>query len=276
MNPIDRARQHLGHKTELLARLRQLSAPEIIVRAAEDEVEKAKAKLTAAEAGTPDAGDPTGPVTFEPPPPPHDDAAVERPPSCAFLGHDAIVCDGSTTRVVGKKRSWPSPDLVIYATSGAHVLYKHVLFTSYHLFDSAKGRWLTAPKAGFPLSFMREVTEQAFVVDVGGEREWRAHEVADYPSHCLASGDGRFLWITDKECNGGIYDGRTGAYVASAEERTLLPLAFAFDGKRFRFFPDKRLMRVTGARAAAFDRTGKRLLVLKKKELLVIELTRLG
>jgi hypothetical protein len=269
MHPVERAESRLAYHQGHVRRLEELGAPDIIVRAARAALRHGKKRLADARAGIADPGQALEELGFEPPR--ALDEEVEPAHSCAFLGDAIVACDASLTRVLGTDQSWPSPGLVIVAARDGLVFYRHATMTSHHLFDVEAGEWLTAPKRGFPRTFMREEMERAHVVDVANRREWHAGEIADYPSHWCVSGDDRYLWINDKKGSAGIYDGENGDLVLVPDESQPLPLAFVHDGKRFHFFPHKKLLRAAGALAAAFDATGRRLAIIKRREVLLVE-----
>jgi hypothetical protein len=264
MDAVERARKRLQRREQMLARLEELNAPELILENQRQQLETAKAKLQSALAGVSDPGTPVAPLAFEPPPA-VDEVGLEVPPSCLYFGDQVLVCDARETHL-GEMR-WPSLNLILFASDGKRVFYRHGHFTSHHLFDVSERRWLSSPAGGLPRGLMREEHEQAFVVDVSALREWQAEELADYPETILSSPDGRHLFIADKEGSGGIYEVGGGNLVWEAVPERL-PLAFVAGERGFRLFPDRKL-RVRGAQAAAFHASGRRVAVLTKKGLVI-------
>jgi hypothetical protein len=264
MDAVERARKRIQRQEQMVARLMELSAPELILENQRRQLETAKEMLQSALAGRADPGTPVAPLELEPPPA-VDEVGLEVPPSCLYFGDQVLICDARETHL-GELR-WPSLNLILFASDGERVLYRHGHFTSYHLFDVAGRRWLSSPTGGLPRGLMREEHEQAFVVDVSALREWQAEEVPDYPETVLSSPDGRHLFIADKEGSGGIYEVGGGSLVWEAVPERL-PLAFIAGERGFRFFPDRKL-RVRGARAAAFHPSGTRVAVLTKKGVVI-------
>jgi hypothetical protein len=288
-------------------RVTELHAPTIIVASARSKAQAAFERLIDTLDGKPGAAwSPAEPVHFEPlTGKTTRKAAAKGLHGAAFAGETGIlVSRGNETLLLAAPgatpRRYPTPALRIYATStdGKLALFKHARLERYHLLDLESGDWLGEGRDGFPRALVRVDPRAAFVADVPRHRE-RPVEVAGVPPALNESSpDNRFLWVSDKGHYGGIYDSDTGDLVAwpvlswliGAEETDpaddlVRHAAAAFvrtPRDTFRFFTDSRVIEgetelplPAGAGtplAAAFDRTGDRLLIATRGEAVVITL----
>ncbi|HZS39119.1 MAG TPA: hypothetical protein VFF06_19945 [Polyangia bacterium] len=166
-----------------------------------------------------------------------------------------------------------------------------------YVWNLASGEWESGYGDGFAFVAFVEEHELSYLVDAPHGRARRLSELADYPIIAAASGDGRFYWIEDKEGNGGAFESarailveRSRDVVADARDQNdddddeeeeedreaswsyspQCAIALGPDDRFRRFFDGvyhdgARLHRIAPARAAAFARDARSLLIVDRE-----------
>jgi len=227
-----------------------------------------------------------------------------RPLTCgaAVVGEAGIlVSRGDETALLARPgeepRRYATPSLIVRAVSddGRTALLTHARAATLHLLDLDNGVWLETGRDDFPRGLVRQEADDSFVVDVPRRRE---RPVGRHPALAVSSPDQRFVWVADPLTYGGIYECASGELVAwpvlgwleATEDSDPADDAIRHVGAafvctprdRFRFFTGGRVIEGDAERelpdgiddvlAAAFDRTGDRLLVITADAALVLAL----
>jgi hypothetical protein len=229
-----------------------------------------------------------------------DEVGPDDASGCAFAGEDLLVTRGDETvrlRAGVEVQRYPTPGARVLCSDGKRALFASRSTVDHSLLELESGRWLDAPDGDFPPGVMVEELEVPFLVDLARARRTRAEALTDFPAHYVVSPDGKHVWLGDREGNTGIYrfddglphllleevepDGDDLPVVGDAPEPESYVGAFALargkwlllDGELLRR-GDEPVARIRiPATCAAFDQDGKRLALVLKSEVVVLDVS---